>query len=121
MTIQITEIWNICLAHAYFPSTWKTVYTIMLPKPGKPPDNPKSYRPSTLLDCIGNILDKRIANRLSSYLESRKILPLHQYGFRNNHSALDAILKFQTNVTRYLNSREALLVILLDIEPFVRV
>lgn len=109
MIIQITEIFNSCLVYVYFPTAWTTAYTIMIRKPGKPPDNPKSYRPIPLLDCIGKILDKLIANRQSSCLESRNILSLHQ------NSASDAILKFQAEVTRYPNSGAASLAILLNI------
>jgi len=62
----------------------------VLPKPNKPKDIPKGYRIITLLNCLGKVSEKILANRLS-YM-APKILDLGQMGGIKNRSAIDAVL-----------------------------
>jgi hypothetical protein len=54
----LLTILNNCLNASYFPKTWKTASTIMIPKPVKDPHNPLSYRPISLLNIMGKVLEK---------------------------------------------------------------
>ncbi|KAL4125770.1 hypothetical protein QTP88_010010 [Uroleucon formosanum] len=47
--ILLTYIYNAILRLSYFPTLWKFSQIIMVAKPDKPPDLPKSYRPISLL------------------------------------------------------------------------
>ena len=47
--------------------------TIMIPKPGKDPHNPFSYRPISLLNITGKIFEKILTNRLKDFLETAAI------------------------------------------------
>jgi hypothetical protein len=38
----LTDIFNNCMKNLYFPTAWKTAHTVMIPKPGKYPNDPKS-------------------------------------------------------------------------------
>jgi hypothetical protein len=49
----VTIIFNNCLQVHHFPPAWKYATTIMIPKPGKDPTNPQSYRPISLLNIAG--------------------------------------------------------------------
>jgi hypothetical protein len=59
----------------YFPTAWKTAHTVMIPKPGKCPNDPKSYRPISLLSITGKIFERILTNRLQLTLESNNLLP----------------------------------------------
>uniref|UniRef100_A0ABD2WAE3 Reverse transcriptase domain-containing protein n=1 Tax=Trichogramma kaykai TaxID=54128 RepID=A0ABD2WAE3_9HYME len=63
----------------------------MLPKPGKPPDEPSSYRPLCMLDTAGKILERIICGRLEAFTERPGGLSERQYGFRRGRSTIDAI------------------------------
>ena len=45
-----------------------------------------------LLECMGNILEKVVANKLSNICEERSLLHPGQMGARKNRSAVDTII-----------------------------
>ena len=80
-----------CLDDCVFPDIWKRQQLILLPKPGKPPGDPSSYRPICLLDTLGKLLERVINSRLLEYVEGEGGLADTQYGFRKGRSTVDAI------------------------------
>ncbi|CAB0038342.1 unnamed protein product, partial [Trichogramma brassicae] len=70
---------------------WKRQRLVLLPKPGKPPEEPSSYRPLCMLDTAGKILERIICDRLEAITESPEGLSDHQYGFRKGRSTINAI------------------------------
>lgn len=80
-----------CLEEGHFPDRWKIQKLVLLPKPGKPPGDPSSYRPICLLDTLGKLLERIILNRLVKYTESENGLSAMQFGFRKGRSTVDAI------------------------------
>lgn len=51
----LTFIVNSCLKLQYFPDRWKIAKVIPIPKPGKPSEDPNSYRPISLLSSLSKI------------------------------------------------------------------
>ncbi|KAL7299675.1 hypothetical protein TKK_0007433 [Trichogramma kaykai] len=80
-----------CLETGVFPCSWKRERLVLLPKPGKPPDEPSSYRPLCVLDTAGKILERIICGRLEAFTERPGGLSERQYGFRKGRSTIDAI------------------------------
>ena len=80
-----------CLEEGYFPDRWKIQKLVLLPKPGKPPGDPSSYRPICLLDTLGKLLERIILNRLTQCTENESGLSERQFGFRKGLSTVDAI------------------------------
>lgn len=80
-----------CLDEGNFPDQWKVQKLVLLPKPGKPPGDPSSYRPICLLDTLGKLLERIILNRLMKYTEGEHGLAEMQFGFRKGRSTVDAI------------------------------
>ncbi|XP_065072524.1 uncharacterized protein LOC135696917 [Ochlerotatus camptorhynchus] len=80
-----------CLDVGIFPDAWKQQRLVLLPKPGKPPGDPSTYRPICLLDTTGKLLESVILNRLSAYTEGVDCLSSSQYGFRKGRSTVEAI------------------------------
>lgn len=56
--------------------------------PGKNPSNPDACRPISLLSNIGKFFEKFVAEMLAEECEQLGIIPLHQFGFRSAHSAV---------------------------------
>ncbi|CAB0034124.1 unnamed protein product, partial [Trichogramma brassicae] len=85
------QVYTVCLRTGVFPACWKRQRLVLLPKPGKPPEEPSSYRPLCMLDTAGKILERIICDRLEAITESPEGLSDHQYGFRKGRSTINAI------------------------------
>ena len=55
----------------------------------------ENYQPITLLPIIGKLFEKIIYSRLYTYLASKNILNMNQFGFRKSHSTSHAKLLTQ--------------------------
>ena len=95
-----TLIWllgflNRCLRTNHLPQVWLQAKVIAIPKPGKPPDLPASYRPISLLCHLYKLYERLILNRLSDIEE---LLIPQQAGFRPGKSCTSQVL----NLTQYI-------------------
>ena len=68
------------------PAMWKKATIISIHKKGKDKKNPNSYRPISLLSCLGKLLEKVINRRLLSFLEDNNVLSQTQTGYRKHRS-----------------------------------
>ena len=71
----------------------KAVIKILISKPGKPPEEPSSYRPICILDTMGKMLERIIYNRLLTCAETKGSLSDLLFGFRKTRFTVDAISK----------------------------
>ncbi|CAF3301997.1 unnamed protein product [Rotaria sp. Silwood2] len=116
---HLTTLFNHILNMGYIPSGWKNANIILLLKPNKDKQQPSSYRPISLLSCLGKLLEKIIKQRLMVILERRNILPEHQAGFRPRKSTLNNIIRLTKYAQNHLHStgrRRHAAVILFDIK-----
>ena len=89
---DLTELFNACISLGYHPKRFKESTTIVLRKPQKPRyDTPKSYRPIALLNTMGKLLEKLVANRISKAAEDFNLLPEEQMGARPKRSTISAV------------------------------
>ena len=82
-----------CWSGEGLPTIWRTSSIMPQLKEGKDPKLTESYRPISLTSCMGKILEKIVADRLISILESRNLLSNNQAGFRSNRCTTDQVLK----------------------------
>lgn len=73
--VHLTHIYNSALRLSYFPTTWKSSVIVTVLKPGKPPENPSSYRPISLLPVLGKILEKNHSQAYHHYSPRKKQYP----------------------------------------------
>ena len=64
----------------------------MIPKPGKTPHEVKSYRPISLLPVISKVFEKLLLKRVKPVIQNAKLIPDHQFGFRQKDSTVDLSL-----------------------------
>ena len=72
---------------------------IAIRKPGKPLDDPTSYRPISLLCCCYELLESFLLTRLAPIFEG--VIPPEQAGFRKKRNTCDQVLA----LTSYIESR----------------
>jgi hypothetical protein len=104
------------MKNLYFLTAWKTAHNVIKPKPGNCPNDPKSYRPISLLSVIGKIFERIRTNRLKLTLETNNLLPPKQFGFHAQRSTHNPLVELQTDITRHVNLGECTVGVFLDIE-----
>jgi len=87
---EITELFKTCVKEATNPQIWKKADLVVLPKPGKTDfENPKSYRPVSLLLTIGKELETIIIQDLETETNLNEFD--EQHGFVQGRSMITAI------------------------------
>ena len=84
------------LTSGNIPSLFKRAKIIALLKPGKPPGDPASYRPISLLSISYKLLERLIYNRIEPIINAT--VPIEQAGFRAGRSCCDQVLALTTYV-----------------------
>lgn len=113
--MTLTRIFQACLLLRYFPTAWKIAKIIPLFKKGDKKD-PANYRPISLVDCLGKILERIILKFLLPEINTLKILPPYQTGFRADHSCVDAAAVLRDMGTHAHSMNKTMAVLLLDIK-----
>ena len=89
--VLLTVIFNRMLTLSYFPILWKYAEIIMIPKPVKPPYEPTSYRPISLLPTTSKLFERLLLKRIHDEHDPSTLLPSHQFGFRERHSTIHQV------------------------------
>lgn len=111
----LTRIFNRILTTAHFPIQWKLSRVILVPKPGKPPNNVTSYRPISLLTTFSKLVEQLLLKRLQSYWGTTPAIPLHQFGFRRSHSTIHQIHRIVDTAAAGFERKEYTSAVFLDI------
>ena len=120
--VLLTYIYNGIFRTTYFPLQWKFSIIKLIPKPNKPPIDPSSYRPISLLPLFSKIFEKLLLKRLLPIVEFQEILPQHQFGFRSLHSTTQQCFRIADNISSSLERGQYCGGVFLDIaQAFDRV
>jgi len=88
---KITNIANACIDLGHWPKYFKVSTTVVIPKPNKPSyDNPKAFHPIVLLNTLGKLIEKVIAERLQFIVTSNNFIHPSQLGGLKFKSTADA-------------------------------
>lgn len=109
-------IMNACLKTQYFPDDWKTAKVVPLLKSGKPPGDPASYRPISLLSSLSKVYEKIIKEKILQIVSDRKIFPDEQFGFRRYHSTAHQVFRICRHIKLNRAVGKSTGMLLLDIE-----
>ena len=74
-----------------------------------------NYRPISILPSFSKIFEKAVFNRLTSFIENKKMLTSQQYGFRKQYSTYMALLDMYDNVSTAVDRNEFSLGIFIDL------
>ncbi|KAL1952616.1 hypothetical protein VTO42DRAFT_4681 [Malbranchea cinnamomea] len=87
------------IAVGYHPTVWKESIGVIIKKAKKEDySDPKAYRIISLLNCLGKVFEKIVAESLSYLAETTSLLFLNQMGSRKQRSAIDAALSLLSNI-----------------------
>ena len=95
-------------------AVWKEAVIIPVPMKGEDKKNPRSYRPISLLICVGKLLVMTVNQRLISRLESNSVLSPTQTGHRMFRSAEDQLAYLGQNIKDNFQEKRKVLVVFFD-------
>ncbi|ROT69814.1 putative RNA-directed DNA polymerase from transposon X-element [Penaeus vannamei] len=115
MLARLRHIFNAALATGYFPSRFKRATLVLIPKPGKPPHEVTSFRPISLLEVPGKMLERLITHRLKTHLENNNTHNTRQHGFRPHRGTGSAIALAYEEIALSLANKHQTNIILRDV------
>lgn len=109
----MTIIYNSVLRLQYFPTQWKMAQIIPIHKPGK--DLVNSYRPISLLPIMSKICEKLLLERPLPEISKAKIIPEHQFGFRNQQTTIEQVNRVTRKIRNDLEEKRYCSAVFLDV------
>jgi hypothetical protein len=106
--VLLTYIFNAILKQKYWQSQLKTTEIIMIPEPGKSPNNVSSYRPISLLPIISKLLEKLLMKRIRSDPNTEEWIPSH-------HSTVQQIHRITHKIHQALENKEYCTSVFIDV------
>ena len=95
--VPLSKIANHSFVTGVFPNKLKFGKVNPLHKTGSR-DNPSNYRPVSILSVFSKIIEKLLYSRLYKFLESYEILYPFQFGFREKHSTMHALMSLTETI-----------------------
>ena len=111
----LLKIFNHSWMKRVVPAVWKEANVIPVPKKGKDKKNPRSYRPISLLSCVGKLLERMVNRRLINHLESNNVLSPTQTGYRKFRSAEDQLAYLAQNIEDAFQEKRKVLAVFFDL------
>ena len=112
----ICSILNQCLQENIFPKAWKSAKLRMLLKPAKDPTQASSYRPISLLSCLGKLLEKHVNNHLLKELTEKNYFKAVQAGYSKGRSPQEHTFRLSQDVMNGFKKQQCTAGIFLDVK-----
>lgn len=88
--IWLTKLFSNIHQSGNLPRAWKMAKVIAVLKANKSPENPKHYRPISLLSCSLKLFERAFLSKIRNALES--VIPEEQAGFQKGRNCCDQVL-----------------------------
>ena len=88
----------------------------MIQKPNNPKDNPASYRPISLLNCMGKLFEKIISNRIQEFIEDNNIINPWQQAYQPHKEANEHIMIINEYMKKVKENKTLAALLLMDVE-----
>lgn len=112
---RLTDIPTASISAGYFPDGWKEATMKLICKPGKQPTRPDSYRPISLLEVPGKLMERIVNSRLRDHLESEDLHNSAQFGFRRGKGTTHAIAVATETIAIHMTHRSRCNLVLRDV------
>ena len=109
----LTKLFNIIMNSQYYPLEWSRGRIVSIHKKGDT-TLPENYRGITISSCLGKTFNAILNNRLSNFLEERKILCIEQCGFKKKHRTTDHMFVLKNIMHKYKIEKKALYLAFVD-------
>ena len=107
---------NLTWTKGELPRMWKIATIKPLLKKGKPAEEISSYRPISLTSCLGKLAERMINARLYWYLETSKLLNVHQAGFRTGQRTEDLLFRMTQKIIDGFHEKKSTVGVFVDLQ-----
>jgi hypothetical protein len=111
----LTQLFNAVFLKECFPAQWKVAQIILILKPGKPRNELTSYRRTSLLPIVSKVFQKLLLKSPLPMVENNRLIPHHQFGFRQRHSAIEQTHRMVQRINEALENNQYCSAAFLDI------
>lgn len=116
ITPHLVKMFRASAKMGYVPHCWRGTRVAFIPKPGKDNyDDPKSYRPISLMSFVLKALEKIIEGRIRNINIRKKPLQRAQHAYQKGKGTDTAIHDLTTFIDKAKQSKESCLVVSIDI------
>ena len=116
LVTPLVSIVNLSLSDGRFPVTFQVCPSLpLLKKPTLNRDDLKNYRPVSNISFISESLEKVVASRLNSYIDSSHTSNDYQSAYRKFHSTETALLKIHNDILSSMDDDRVKALTLLDL------
>ena len=98
-----------------FPDSWKEAVIIPIKKKGKEKTQKTSYRPISLLSCLGKVMERMVNARLLKHLEENQLLSNTQSAYRKNRSTEDQLVYLAQAIENAFQEKKKVLAVFVDL------
>ena len=106
----LLRIYNQSWSTGTVPTIWKEAVIRPIPKKGKDKRDPSSYRPISVLSCVGKLLERIISKRLIWHLQSNSVLASAQTSYRQFRSTEEQLALLPQDIEDAFQEKKVLAV-----------
>jgi hypothetical protein len=116
---ELLALYHQCAVLGHQPTVWRDACVSMLKKPNKKDTStPRSYRPITLEETFGKLLEKMMVTQLQYWAAACGWISDSQYGGRKGRSVYDAVEVLLTDINDTLDNHKAYTLFAMDIQGY---
>lgn len=98
-----------------FPDRWREAVIIPIKKKQKNKTKKSSYRPISLLSCLGKVMERMVNTRLLKHLEENHLLSNTQSAYRKNRSTEDQLIYLAQQIENAFQEKKKVLAVFVDL------
>ncbi len=114
--VLLCTLCNTCFKYSVIPSAWKRALIKPIPKGGKDPYLPLSYRGISLVSCVAKVYSAILNNRVVGYCNNLNLFADEQNGFRKGRLCEDHIFSLVSIIKNRRNHNMSTFCAYIDLE-----
>ena len=111
LLLIINQSWNT----GKLPDQWREAIIIPIRKKQKEKTRKSSYRPISLLSCLGKVMERMVNTRLLKHLEEHHLLNNTQSAYRKNRSTDDQLVYLAQEIETAFQEKKKVLAVFVDL------
>ena len=114
LVLPLRKLFNLSIILGEFPASWKKSNVTAIHKKGDR-SNPSNYRPISLLNYAGKLMERCIHKHMTNYLIEHSVISPFQFGFQAGDSTVNQLMYICNEISNALNDNEEFRIVFLDI------